>query len=273
MNQIETIVSIYIFILGLIIGSFLNVVIYRVPLEISIAKGRSKCTNCGDNIKAYDLIPIVSYIILRGKCRNCNDRISFRYPIIELMTGLLFLSVYLIEGFAIKTILGIAVVAILIAISAIDFEHMIIPNGLIIAMIPVAIAYAIWDKDITVLSRIIGAFAVSLPLFLIILLVPNSFGGGDVKLMLVMGFILGWQDTLLGAFIGVVMGGVVGTVALIKRKRRKELDKGNDGELEVKEDESERDTHIPFGPYLAIGCFIALLFGQEIISWYLSLLM
>ncbi len=249
-------IGVYFFLLGLIIGSFLNVVIYRVPAEVSIAKGRSKCPGCDATIKAYDLIPVISYLILRGKCRNCGAKISARYPLIELLTGVMFLVAYLVEGFDIKAVLAMAVAAILISISAIDFDHMIIPNGLVIALIPIAVAYAIWDKDVTLLSRIIGAFAVSLPLFLLIIIIPDSFGGGDVKLMFVMGFILGWQSTLVGTFIGIIMGGAVATAVLLKNKRK---DEG-------------KQTHIPFGPWLAIGSFVALLFGGEIIDGYLNLM-
>ncbi len=256
MTEITIIIGAYVFLLGTIIGSFLNVVIYRVPAEVSIVKGRSKCPSCDSAIKAYDLVPVISYLMLRGKCRNCKAKISARYPLVELFTGAMFLVAFLVEGLDIKSILAMAVAAILIAISAIDFDHMIIPNGLVIALMPLAVCYAIWDADVTLLSRIIGAFAVSLPLFILIIIIPNSFGGGDVKLMFVMGFILGWQNTLVGTFIGIIMGGIVASTVLLKNRRKGE----------------EKQTHIPFGPWLAIGSFIALLFGGEIIEGYLNLM-
>ncbi len=254
MMTINILIGVYVCILGAIIGSFLNVIIYRVPAGESIAKGRSKCMNCGEQIKAYDLVPIISYIFLRGKCRSCKARVSIRYPMIEVLTGLIFLGTFLVEGLEIKSFLTMAVGAILIAISAIDFDHMIIPNGLVIALIPLAIAYGIWDYDVAIVSRIIGAFVVSLPLFILIIIIPDSFGGGDVKLMFVMGFILGWQNTLVGTFIGILLGGIVATAALIKNRK-----KGN-----------EKQTHIPFGPWLAIGSFVALLYGEEIINLYIE---
>ncbi len=256
MVELTIMISAYVFIVGLCIGSFLNVVIYRVPNGVSIAKGRSKCPNCDHTLRPYDLIPVVSYMILRGKCRDCGSKISPRYPLVELATGLMYVLVYLVLGLTIETVLGVIVVSILIAITMIDFDHMIIPDGLVIALAVVGIAYAFLVKDVTLIERLIGIVAISVPLLIFAIIIPDCFGGGDIKMMAAMGIILGWQNTVLAGFIGIVLGGIVGAVILARNRAK--------GDTERK--------HMPFGPYLAIGCIVSLLAGTELIDWYIGLL-
>ncbi|MEI7884578.1 MAG: prepilin peptidase [Clostridia bacterium] len=235
------------------IGSFLNVVIYRVPLGISIAKGRSYCPSCNTQLKNYDLIPIFSYLFLRGKCRKCGSKISLRYPLVELVTGILAVFIFLIVGFSWQAVLIFAVTAIMLAISLIDLDTMTIPNGLLIALIPFITGLFFLQPELALLARIIGFLALSLPMFLLNFVVEDSFGGGDIKLMALAGFMLGWQQTLVAFFIALMLGGSLATYLLLTKQK-------------------EKGSHIPFGPYLCIGIFLALLFGEKLLSWYLNLL-
>lgn len=241
-----------IFIYGACIGSFLNVVIYRVPNEISIAKGRSYCPRCNTQIRNYDLVPIASYLKLKGKCRQCKAQISKRYPLVELFTGMVAVMIFMVKGFAMISVTVFIVSAILIAISMIDFDTMTIPDGLVIAMIPLAIYMAFMQSDVSFISSVIGFFAVSVPMLLLNQVIPDSFGGGDVKLIAVCGFMLGWENTLLAMFIAILIGGIYAVYLLVSGK-------------------SKRGAHIAFGPYICLGVYISMLYGNEIIKLYLGM--
>ncbi|MFI3327341.1 MAG: prepilin peptidase [Clostridia bacterium] len=244
----------FVFLTGISIGSFLNVVIYRVPLNISVAKGRSFCPNCNTQIKNYDLIPILSYLFLKRKCRACKQPISPRYCIIELFTGLIAILVTYIVGFNYLAICIFIMSAILLAIAVIDIDTMTIPDGLIIALIVIAIPIAFLQPEITILERVIGFFAVSLPMLLLTLKIPTAFGGGDIKLLAVCGFIIGYQNILLAMFLASILGGIF-AISLLQRKK------------------AGKKSEMCFGPYLSIGIFVSALFGSQIISWYLGLLL
>lgn len=241
-----------IFIYGACIGSFLNVVIYRVPNNISIARGRSYCPKCNQKIKNYDLIPILSYILLRGKCRNCKDSISIRYPLIELFTGIIAVITFVARGFSLEAVIIFLVAAILIAIAMIDFDTMTIQDELVIAIMPLALVMVYLQNDISILSRIIAFFEISIPMVILNCFVQDSFGGGDVKLISVCGIMLGWQNTLLAMFIAILIGGFYAIYLLVSGK-------------------SKKGAHIAFGPYICIGVYIAMIYGNEIISMYLNL--
>ncbi|WP_303869934.1 A24 family peptidase [Acetobacterium wieringae] len=246
----QFILYLYIFVIGMVIGSFLNVVIYRVPREISVAKGRSFCPNCNAPIKGYHNIPVFSYFWLRGKCVDCGEPIAIRYPLVELFAGLLAVLIFAVYGFSFEWLVVFSAGAILICITMIDFDTMTIPNGLIIALIiPALLSFFVFPQ-VGLLSRVIGIVVISLPMLVLALFIPDAFGGGDIKLMAVAGFMLGWGNTLLATFIGVVLGGVVAVYLLVKKTA---------------------DKHMAFGPYLAIGIMTALLFGDIIIGWYLNL--
>ncbi|MEL7661670.1 prepilin peptidase [Acetobacterium wieringae] len=247
---IQFILYLYIFVIGIVIGSFLNVVIYRLPREVSVAKGRSFCPNCNAQIKGYHNIPLFSYLWLRGKCADCGGPISIRYPLVELFSGLLAVLVFAVYGFSFAWLVVFSAGAILICITMIDFDTMTIPNGLIIALMAPALLSFFVFPQVGLLSRVIGIFIISLPMLALALFIPDAFGGGDIKLMAVAGFMLGWGNTLLAAFIGIVLGGVVAVYLLVKKTA---------------------DKHMAFGPYLSIGIMTALLFGDIIIGWYLNL--
>lgn len=240
----------YIFVIGCVIGSFLNVVIYRVPRDISFAKGRSFCPHCNAQIKGIHNIPIFSYLWLKGKCAYCGEKISPRYPLIELFTGVMAGFIFGIYGLTFQWGVVFAAGAILICITMIDFDTMTIPNGLVIAlMVPAFLCFFIFPQ-VGILSRVIGIFVVSLPMLILTLFIGDAFGGGDIKLMAVAGFMLGWGNTVLATFIGLILGGAVAVYLLTKKTK---------------------DKHMAFGPYLCIGIMTSLLFGDIMIGWYLSL--
>lgn len=242
----------FVFLFGSCIGSFLNVIIYRIPKGIPFWKGRSFCTSCGSTIKPYDLVPVLSYCFLRGRCRNCNAIISKRYPLVESITGLIALLVFRTTGFTFLFIDYFAFASILIAIAFIDLDTMTIPNGLILVLIFPVVCSLFFTEQPYFLSRIISVFLLSIPMFLLTLAVPDCFGGGDIKLIAVCGFMLGWQNTLLAGFIAIILGGTQGVILMIR-------------------DKNNRKEHFAFGPYLCIGCFIALLFGEAIVKGYLNI--
>lgn len=246
------IIYLIIFMYGSSIGSFLNVLVYRIPLNISIAKGRSYCPNCKTQIKNYDLVPIFSYINLGGKCRSCNNKISLRYPMVEMFTGVIAIITFISIGLNIKAMLIFFLASILIVIGLIDLDTMTIPNELIIALIPVSIALVFFQGNLDILDRVIGFFEVSLPMYILNIFIKDSFGGGDIKLIAVCGALLGWENTLLAAFIAIIIAGTYASYLLISGK-------------------SKKGAHIAFGPYLCLGIYVSLLYGDKVISWYLAL--
>jgi len=267
-------------ILGVIIGSFLNVVIHRVPLEESIVFPNSKCPACGGVIAFYDNIPLLSYIVLRGKCRGCKKHISIRYPFVELVNGLLFVAVAWHDGLTFALPFDLIFTSALLALVFIDAEHMLLPNaitypGIIFAVVArLALPYLIGNfhfDDLPSLAQ--GALATS-PIwvaslagaFLGALIGGGSLwlmgwtweklrgveamGLGDVKMMFMVGAYLGWRLTILTIFVGVLSGSVIGIV-LMARQRQKNM-----------------QMLLPFGVFLGIGAIAALLFGSHIVEWY-----
>ena len=238
-----------IFVFGAIMGSFFNVVIYRLPLHESIVYGSSHCPTCQKPIKAYDLIPILSYLILSGKCRNCHQRISIRYPLIELLTALTYTLIYLVYGLSYITLIGLILTSLLIIIAMIDIDTMEILDRFHIILLVLAIIN-LFFTNLPLKDHIIGFFIISIP-FLIIAYLTNGIGGGDIKLIAVAGFLLGYQATLVAFFIASIIGGIVAVYLLVtKQKDRKSL--------------------IAFGPYLCIGIYFAYLYGQPVFNWYLT---
>lgn len=274
----------FVFVLGAAIGSFLNVVIYRVPNERSLLTG-SACPNCGSSIKFYHNVPVLGWLMLGGKCSNCKQPISWRYPAVELLTALLFCLVYWQVGFTPYLALALAFTATMTALVFIDAEHMILPNVItyplfVIALI-VRVAYPLaftgnYFSDTTYgpISWLAGypAWAVSLAGGLFGALIGggslwlvgaiwkalrgvDAMGLGDVKLLLGIGALFGWRLTILTIFIGAFTGAVAG-VALISQQKEKDM-----------------QTQIPFGIFLGVGSFVSMLFGEKIIVWYLSTFM
>lgn len=248
--------------LGLLIGSFLNVVIYRWPKNESIAYPASHCTNCKSHIKWYDNIPVLSYILLKGKCRNCKTKISIRYPMVELLTALLFLLTYHLTGLNFHLIINLILVIVFIIIVFIDIDYYIIPDTMTLTIAILAIINIVLnlmnDNTYNYLSHIYGlVFGFGL-LFLIRFISTKIYkkeamGFGDVKLLGALGLLLGLKGTILTFILSFVIAAFI-EVFLLK--------------IKVKSKENE----IAFGPYLIIAAFIAYYFGIFIINGYLELL-
>jgi leader peptidase (prepilin peptidase) / N-methyltransferase len=243
-------IPLIIFIYGAIFGSFFNVVIFRVPKKESIIHHSSHCPKCMETIKPYDLIPIVSYLILGGKCRNCKSPISKRYPIIESLTGISYVLVYLVFGLTYQTLIGIILASILIIITMIDIDTLEILDRFQIMLLVLALGN-LFVTPLPFIDHLIGFFSISI-LFYIIAYISGGIGGGDIKLIAIAGLLLGYKATLVAFFIASILGGSVAIYLLATKQK-------------------ERKSMIAFGPYLCIGIYFAYLYGNQIFSWYLSL--
>ena len=267
-------------VLGAIIGSFLNVVIHRLPREESIVFPNSTCPKCRKAIKAYDNIPILSYLILRGRCRNCGVHISSRYPAVEALTAILFAAVTWHDGVSFALAFDLAFAASMVALVFIDAEHMILPNaitypGIVFALIarillPYLAGPAHFDDLpqllnafptlpvvlVSIIGAVIGALAGGGSLWLMGFLWEKlrgveAMGFGDVKMMLMVGAFLGWRLTILTILIGALTGSIAGIAVMYRRGRNMQM-------------------MLPFGIFLGIGSIVSLLFGARIIAWYAS---
>ncbi len=243
----------YIFIIGACLGSFLNVVICRLPKGVSIAKGRSACPSCGHTLAAKDLVPVLSRLFLRGRCRYCGAPIAFRYTLVELLGGLFAAACLACFGLSWRALVVFVSLMLLMAVSFVDIDTLEIPNVFILLLAVPAVAAVFVFTEVTILERLIGFFAVSLPMFLLTLLIKDCFGGGDIKLVAVVGFLLGWKMALVALFISLVTGGAYGIYLLATKK-------------------AERDSHFAFGPFLSAGAAVALLVGSRILIWYIGLI-
>lgn len=245
------IISLLIFILGLCVGSFLNVCIYRIPKKESIVFGASHCTKCHTPIKPYDLIPLISYLLLGGKCRFCKNKLSIRYPLIELLTGVLYVVVFFIFGLSLKTLIGFLFVSILIVASFIDLDTLEVPNRLVLLILLLALIHCIFVQDVPLIENIIGFFAASVPFLLLAFLSHGGMGGGDIKLVAACGLLLGYKNILLGVFIGVLLAAVCGIILIFSKSK-------------------SLKSQLALVPFLSCGMVIAYLFGVQILEWYLS---
>ncbi len=255
--------TLIIFIFGLIIGSFLNVCIYRLPRDISIIRPSSACPICKNPIKPWDNIPLLSYIILRGKCRNCGERISIRYPIVELLNGLFYLLILYVFGFGWHLLPLFAFISSMIVITLIDLEFQIIPDvitlpGIIIGLVSSSfllpdpfLNFNSSNTTVGFLNSFIGLLLGGGLFYIIAIVSRGGMGGGDIKMMAMVGAFMGWKAVLLVTFIGSLLGSIMGIfLMLLKGKDRK--------------------TKVPFGPFLAIGSIITLFWGGAILKWYLG---
>lgn len=214
-------IYVYAFVIGICIASFMNVVVYRVPNNLNFVKGRSFCPKCEHTLHAKDLVPLFSWLLLKGKCRYCGAPISKRYPLVELCGGLIALFVFHHYGFSWETLLVFSLGMILMVISLVDNDTMEIPNGFIIVCLIIACLSLICGTQLPWSSRIIGFFVVSVPMCLLNLIIPDSFGGGDIKLMAVCGLMLGWVNILLAMFIGVILAGTYAIYLILSKKIEK----------------------------------------------------
>ena len=249
----DMLIADFIFVFGLLIGSFLNVCIWRLPREESIIRPGSHCPACSTVLGARDLVPVLSWLFLRGKCRYCREKISARYPAVEVLTGGLFLVSYLHYGWGPELLAALVFSAFMVAITFIDLDHQIILDGMLALLAACGLGLQLWTGAVGLVSMLIGAGVGGSLLLLLAILSRGGMGGGDVKFAAALGFWLGWPGTLLGLFLGFVLGGVISLLLLVTKLRG-------------------RKDFIPFGPFIAIGAWIVLLYGRSILNWYLGFL-
>jgi leader peptidase (prepilin peptidase) / N-methyltransferase len=239
-------------ILGAIVGSFLNVVAHRLPRGESLAHPPSRCPSCGEAVKPYDNIPVLSWLLLRGRCRHCKQPISARYPIVEAGTGLLCALVVLVKGADEDAIIGIVLVLLLVPLTLIDLDHHLIPNKITYpgAVLGIALV-AVLETD-SLVEHLVAAAGAGGFLLVAAIVQPRGMGMGDVKLAFVLGVYLG-RAVVPAIFVALIAGALVGATIIA----RMGVEKG-------------RKAGIPFGPWLSLGGVVGLLAGDEIVDWYLD---
>ncbi len=241
--------SIFAFVIFACIGSFIGVCYDRIPKGEKIWKGRSHCDVCGRTLGVFELIPLISFLCLRGRCRKCKGKISITSTLIELSTAVIGTLMVIAYGLTVQGIVFSLTACILFEIALLDQKTMEISD---IACLLIAVCgVVLMVINGSYIPSLIGMVCISLPFLIITLL--GGMGMGDVKLMCAVGILLGWQQTLLAAFFGIIIGCVAALILKVKNKRGWK-------------------SEIPFGPYLCIGTYLSMLFGQQCISMYLSLL-
>lgn len=265
----------WVFLLGLVVGSFLNVCIFRLPRGESLVRPGSHCPSCGKPIRPSDNVPLLSYLFLRGRCRSCGTPISIRYPLVEGMTGLGFVLLVARFGLTLSGLFCLLFFCALMVLSFIDLEHQILPDMITLPGIPLGVMGAVlpifasflWGADPgplwallrpRLLSSLLGLFLGGGLFFLIAflgeaVLKREAMGGGDIKLAAMIGAFLGWRLLLVTIFLAALSGSLVGIFLLGLRLRR-------------------REEPLPFGPFLSLGAFLSLLGGDRVVEWYASFL-
>ena len=246
----DILLSFAIFIFGLIVGSFLNCVIYRMETGGNFLKGRSFCPHCKKVLSWQDLIPVFSFLILKGKCRYCRKSISWQYPLVELATGLLFLLIFNLQ----PSILNIAyfwiIGCFLVVIFVYDLKHYLIPDSVIYPAILISGVCLLYGKHDMLNTAYSAVGAAALFLFIVLISRGKWMGTGDIKLAFLMGLFLGWPAILIALLSAFYIGALVG-VGLIMSGRK------------------TLKSEVPFGPFLVAGTFLAMFFGEKLIDWYL----
>lgn len=245
-----------IFVLGTLLGSFANVCIYRLPQRLSVVFPGSHCPCCQEALRPWHNIPLLSYMLLRGQCATCKTAISLRYPLVELGNGLLYVLLYHYYRFSAPGVVFALFATALLIVSCIDIAYTIIPDAITLPGIMVGICTSLWLTPVGVGNAVLGIL-VGGGLFLLMavlsvaILQREGMGGGDIKLIAMIGAFLGWHAVLVTIFLGAVLGALVGTaLILLRRQGRKEP--------------------VPFGPFLAIGALLAMARGETILTWYFS---
>ena len=237
---------------GLVIGSFLNVVIARVPERRSLWMPGSTCPGCGNAIAWHDNIPLVSFLVLRGRCRACAAPIPWRYPLVEATTAALFVVAWLVFGDDLRQfVVAVVFLAALVAITVIDLRHQIIPDVITLPGIVAGLVASVATDRISWVQSVVGVLVGGGLFVAVIVLSRGGMGGGDLKLGAMLGAFLGWQALLVALFVAVMLGGL-SAVALLASRRL------------------ARKDAIPFGPFLALGGAVALFWGDAILAWYLG---
>lgn len=252
---------------GLLIGSFLNVCIYRIPNNESIVMPPSHCMKCGHRLTVLDLVPVFSYVFLRGRCRHCGEKISPRYALVEMMTSVVYVLLFHKYGLSVDFLASAYLMSILLVVFFIDLDHMIIPNQLVIAALIGGVPLFIYNifrpieiyGDHNWWNPLLGALIGFGFLLLIAILgyivykTDEAMGGGDIKLFAPIGLFLGWKMTIMSLFISFVTAGVISIILLLLKKK-------------------DRKSTFVFGPFIVIGTFATYLFGWEFFNWYIGTL-
>lgn len=256
---IETqILAIYALVLGAVIGSFLNVCIYRIPERLSIVHPASRCPKCGQAIRWYQNIPVISWLVLRGKCAGCKAPISIRYPLVEALTGLLFWQTFTTFGLHPATLVFWLFCAALVVITFIDLDHQIIPDVISLPGIPIGFLCSFLLPWISWSESLFGVLLGGGSLYLVaagyeLMTKKEGMGGGDIKLLAMIGAFLGWKAIFPIILISSLVGSLIGITLMLVKKADSRL-------------------AIPFGPFLALGAVIYLFCGQALVHWYLQFL-
>jgi len=246
--------AVLVFIYGLITGSFLNVCIYRIPRQMSVVNPPSACPACGHRLKWFELVPLVSFIVQRGRCRNCSAAVSWRYPLVEILTGAFFSLSYYLYGLSIDFWTVIILASLMLVVAFIDIEHRIIPNRLVVFGLAAGLVMGLLRPDAGIVFMAKGLLTGFGALFAVAVVSRGQMGFGDVKLAAVMGMFLGWQEVLLAIFLAFLAGAVYGIFLMVV------MGKG-------------RKTAVPFGPFLAGATILVYLWSEQIISWYLRVIL
>lgn len=249
---------ILIFIYGLLIGSFLNVVIYRIPREENIAWPGSHCPGCGHGLKWYDNIPLLSYLLLRGRCRYCKEEISLQYPLVEALNGIIYVLLYIFFYQVKLDFVFLALISsTLLAILVIDLKEQLIPDVLVVivlisSIIHKALLHFLEGIPFPLTDSLLGLIIAGGLFLLIVFVSRGGMGGGDVTLIGALGFVLGVRGILMVIFLSFVLGSVISIFLLAARIK-------------------SRKDPIPFGPFIVISFYITLFFGDNILNWYTGL--
>jgi leader peptidase (prepilin peptidase)/N-methyltransferase len=242
-----------VFVFGLTVGSFCNVVIYRLPQGKSIVIPGSQCRSCGNSIRPWDNVPLLSYVLLRGRCRFCKELISVRYPAVELASAILYVLLWYKFGFTLTFVLYGLLTSTLLVVALIDFDHKIIPNIITLPGLAIGLGLSLWVLPISPLASLLGLLIGGMLFYLIAIVSKGGMGGGDIKLIAMIGAFLGWQGALFTILSGALMGSLVGMMLMLLGKKG-------------------RKDKVPFGPFLSCGAILFMLSGDDLIRWYLNLL-
>jgi leader peptidase (prepilin peptidase)/N-methyltransferase len=257
LSEFDVFVYVTLFIFGACFGSFANVVIYRLPNDLSVVKPRSHCQNCKKAVAWYDNIPMFSWLLLRGKCRHCHAKFSFRYFFVELLTAVLFVLAYYYLGFTWTLLEALIFIFSLVCCTFIDFDHMILPDEFTLSGIIIGLIGAALNPERQLLEAVLGVligggFLWAMAYLYFLFTQKDGMGGGDIKLLAWIGAVLGWKAVPFVIMVSAIIGSVVGLA--LARKQKQGL-----------------KTMIPFGPYLALGAVLYLFGGQAIANWYFNL--
>ncbi len=248
---IISLMYISVFLFGLVIGSFLNVCIYRIPKKESIVFPHSHCMICNYQLQWYDLVPLFSFLFLRGRCRKCRTKLSLQYPLVEGLNGALYVIVFLANGWNLLSVLYCLLTSALIVLSMIDIRTMEIPDGLNVFIFSLGVVATVLDRA-NWKSHVIGMFSVAGVLLVIYLVtVGRGIGGGDIKLMAGAGLLLGWKAVIVAFLLGCILGSIIHVIR-----------------MKI----SQAERCLALGPYLSLGIWLTAMWGQVMIDWYFGLL-